>query len=160
MRVIVAAVGRLKKGPERELLERYCERLGALGKRVGMAPVTWREVPESRAPHAPQRCTEEGEALLRLARDADVLLVFDEHGESLASRAFARMLASNRDQGSKTMAILIGGADGLSPTVLQAAHLKLSLGPLTLPHGLVRIVVAEQLYRAATILAGHPYHRD
>jgi 23S rRNA (pseudouridine1915-N3)-methyltransferase len=96
---------------------------------------------------------------MKLARDADCIVALDVRGKALTSEAFARALAEVRDGGAKTMAILIGGPDGLAPAVLQAARLKVSLGAITLPHGLARIVLAEQLYRAATILAGHPYHR-
>ena len=159
MRLIIAAVGRLKDGAERELLDRYRDRFASLGKRLGLAPVVWHEIGESRAASAVKRCGEEGTALLRLARDADVVLVLDERGEALTSQAFARLLAKVRDDGAAEAAILVGGPDGLSPEVRAAAHRTLSLGAMTLPHGLARIVLAEQLYRAATILAGHPYHR-
>ena len=83
----------------------------------------------------------------------------DERGKALTSQAFAGLLGKIRDDGTGTLAILVGGPDGLAPTVREAAHTKLSFGAMTLPHGLARIVLAEQLYRAATILAGHPYHR-
>jgi 23S rRNA (pseudouridine1915-N3)-methyltransferase len=159
MRLIIAAVGRLKDGAERELLERYRERFTAMGKRLGFNPIVWHELAESRAATAARRSAEEGAALLKLARDADAIVALDERGKALTSEAFARLLAKIRDDGAGTAAILVGGADGLSPEVREAAHVKLSLGAITLPHGLARIVLAEQLYRAATILAGHPYHR-
>jgi 23S rRNA (pseudouridine1915-N3)-methyltransferase len=160
MRLIVAAVGRLKDGAERELLERYRNRFGELGKRLGLNPVTWHELSESRGATAAKRCAEEGAALLKLARDADSIIALDERGKTMTSRAFAQLLGKIRDGGAGTLAILVGGPDGLAPDVREAAHAKLSLGAMTLPHGLARIVLAEQLYRAATILAGHPYHRD
>jgi 23S rRNA (pseudouridine1915-N3)-methyltransferase len=159
MRLIVAAVGRLKEGPERALLERYQERLGPLAKRLGLGPVAWHETGESRAGNAAKRREDEGAALLRLAREADFIIALDERGKALGSAAFARLLAEKRDGGAKAAALLIGGPDGLGEAVRAAAHLQLSLGPMTLPHGLARIVLAEQLYRAATILSGHPYHR-
>lgn len=159
MRVIIAAVGRLKDGPERELLERYRERFGAMGKRLGLAPVVWHELAESRAATAAKRRDEEGRALLKLARDADMIVALDERGKALTSEAFAQLLRKTRDGGAGTMAILLGGPDGLAPAVREAAHMVLSFGAITLPHGLARIVLAEQLYRAATILSGHPYHR-
>ena len=159
MRLIIAAVGRLKDGAERELLERYRDRFGAMAKRLGFAPVAWHELSESRAATAAKRSAEEGAALLKLARDADVIIALDERGKALTSQAFAQLLAKVRDDGAGAAAILIGGPDGLSPSVREAAHIKLSFGAITLPHGLARIVLAEQLYRAATILAGHPYHR-
>jgi 23S rRNA (pseudouridine1915-N3)-methyltransferase len=159
MRLIVAAVGRLKEGPERALLERYQERLAPLAKRLGLGPVAWHETGESRAADAGRRREDEGAALLRLAREADVIVALDQRGKALDSAAFARLLAEKRDGGAKAAALLIGGPDGLGEAVRAAADLRLSLGPMTLPHGLARIVLAEQLYRAATILSGHPYHR-
>jgi 23S rRNA (pseudouridine1915-N3)-methyltransferase len=159
MRLIVCAVGRLKEGPERALLEKYRDRFAPLAKRLGFAPVVWHELGESRAAEAARRREEEGSALLKLAREAEYLIALDERGRALASEAFARILAKARDGGTRAAAILIGGPDGLSEEVRAAAHLQLSFGAVTLPHGLTRIVLAEQLYRAATILSGHPYHR-
>jgi 23S rRNA (pseudouridine1915-N3)-methyltransferase len=159
MRLIIAAVGRLKDGPERELLERYRERFGAIAKRLGFSAVAWHELGESRATSAAKRCAEEGAGLLKLARDADAIIALDERGKALTSQAFAQLLAKVRDDGAGTAAILIGGPDGLAPAVRDATHMQVSFGAITLPHGLARIVLAEQLYRAATILAGHPYHR-
>ena len=159
MRLIIAAVGRLKDGAERELLERYRDRFGAMARRLGFSAVVWHELSESRAATAAKRCSEEGTALLKLARDADVIIAFDERGKALTSQAFAQLLGKIRDDGAGTAAILIGGPDGLAPAVREAARVELSFGAITLPHGLARIVLAEQLYRAATILAGHPYHR-
>ena len=159
MRLIVPAGGRLKDGAERELLARYRDRFADLGKRLGLGPVAWHEPGESRAATAAKRCAEEGTALLKLARDADTIIALDERGKALTSPAFAQLLGKIRDDGAGTLAILIGGPDGLAPAVREAARIKLSFGAITLPHGLARIVLAEQLYRAATILAGHPYHR-
>jgi 23S rRNA (pseudouridine1915-N3)-methyltransferase len=157
--LIVSAIGRLKDGPERALLERYQGRLAPLAKRLGLAPVAWHETGESRAGDADRRREEEGAALLRLVRGADLIVALDARGRTLGSEAFARLLAEKRDGGTEVAGILIGGPDGLSDGVRAAAHLRLSLGVMTLPHGLARIVIAEQLYRAATILSGHPYHR-
>jgi len=159
MRLIVAAVGRLRDGPERALFEKYRGRFAPLAKRLGLAPVAWHEVGESRSENAAKRREEEGAALLKLVSDAEFLLALDERGKQLTSEAFARTLAKARDGGAKTAGMVIGGPDGLSQAVRDAAHLQVGLGALTLPHMLVRIVLAEQLYRAATILAGHPYHR-
>jgi 23S rRNA (pseudouridine1915-N3)-methyltransferase len=159
MRLIVCAVGRLKEGPERALVEKYRDRLAPLARRLGFAPVSWHEIGESRAGDAARRRDEEGAALLKLVREAEFLVALDERGMALTSAAFAGVLAKARDGGAKAAGILIGGPDGLSDAVRATAHLKLSLGALTMPHGLARIVLAEQLYRAATILSGHPYHR-
>ena len=159
MRLVIAAVGKLKDGAERELFARYRDRFEAAARRLGIQPVAWQETGESRARAAPKRRAEEGAALLRLARDADFVIMLDQHGQMLSSEAFAALLARVRDSGVKTAAILVGGADGLSAEVLAKACAKVSFGAITLPHQLARIVLAEQLYRAATILAGHPYHR-
>jgi 23S rRNA (pseudouridine1915-N3)-methyltransferase len=159
MRLIIAAVGRLKEGPERALLARYQERLAPLAKQLGLAPIVWHETGESRAGSAARRREEEGAALLKLVRGADFIVALDARGRALASEAFARLLAEQRDGGTDGAGILIGGPDGLSDGVRAAAHVQLSLSAMTLPHGLARIVAAEQLYRAATILSGHPYHR-
>jgi len=160
MRVIVATVGRLKSGPERSLFEKYRDRFEAAGKHLRLSPVVWHEIGESRAASAAKRRAEEGAALLKLARDADVVIALDETGKMLSSAAFAQLIAKVRDEGAKTAALLIGGANGLAQEVRDKARITLSFGPITLPHQLARVVLAEQLYRAATILAGHPYHRD
>jgi 23S rRNA (pseudouridine1915-N3)-methyltransferase len=159
MRLIIAAVGRLKDGAERELFARYRDRFEAAARPLGFKPVVWHETAESRASSAAKRSAEEGAALLKLARDADFVIALDEHGQMLTSEAFARLLGKIRDDGAKTTALLIGGADGLGADALSAARAKVSFGAITLPHQLARIVLAEQLYRAATILSGHPYHR-
>lgn len=159
MRLIIAAVGRLKDGPERTLFEKYRDRFDPLAKRLGLAPVTWHEIGESRAADTAKRREEEGTALLKLTRDAEFLIAIDERGKYLTSEIFAKTLAKTRDGGGKAAGIVIGGPDGLAQSVRDAARLQVAFGAMTLPHQLVRIVLAEQLYRAATILSGHPYHR-
>jgi 23S rRNA (pseudouridine1915-N3)-methyltransferase len=159
VRLVVAAIGRLKDGAERELLDRYRTRFEPIAKRLGITPVTWLDFPESRAGSAEKRCLEEGDTLLKAAREAGYLVALDVAGKPLSSEAFAKTLARERDAGHKALAIVIGGPDGFSAEVLSAAHLRFSLGAVTLPHALARIILAEQLYRAGTILSGHPYHR-
>jgi 23S rRNA (pseudouridine1915-N3)-methyltransferase len=159
MRLVIATVGRLKDGPERALFERYRARFEPLAKRLGLAPVAWHEIGESRAPDAARRREEEGAALLKLVRDAEFIIALDERGKQLTSEAFAKTLAKVRDGGAKAAGIVIGGPDGLSQAVRDTARLQVALGTMTLPHALARVVLAEQLYRAATILSGHPYHR-
>lgn len=158
MRVIIAAVGRLKERAEKELVERYLERL-ASARAIGLGPVRIAEVMEGRQPTALARQENEASRLLHAAQSADLRVLLDEKGKMLSSEAFARMLAQRRDSGVSTLAFLVGGPDGHGRAALDAASLTLSLGPLTLPHGFVRVVLVEQLYRAVTILSGHPYHR-
>jgi 23S rRNA (pseudouridine1915-N3)-methyltransferase len=160
MKLVIAAVGRLKDGPERELLDRYVKRLGQAGRGVALAPAEVLETPEGRAETAAVRQADEAGRLLKLAASCDLVVALDEGGRAMPSRSFAELLGRYRDQGTQSLALLIGGPDGHGAQVLAKANLKLSLGPMTLPHGLARIILAEQLYRAATILAGHPYHRD
>ena len=158
MRLGVVAVGRLKSGPERSLVERYRERIDALGRPLHLHPFELVEIPEGRARSETERRREEAEAILARAAGA-VLVAFDERGKSLASEAFAERIRSARDAGDDALVCAIGGADGLDPAVRSRADLVVSFGALTLPHQLARILVVEQLYRALTILAGHPYHR-
>ncbi|MTD95243.1 23S rRNA (pseudouridine(1915)-N(3))-methyltransferase RlmH [Hyphomicrobium sp. xq] len=158
MRLVVAAVGRLKDA-ERELCERYSKRFDAAGRSLCLGPLTITELSESRAAGADARKADEAARLMKAAGTADVRVVLDEGGKALSSEAFAKWIAQRRDGGAKGLAFLIGGPDGHGPAALDGAALKLSLGPMTLPHGMARAVLIEQLYRAATILSGHPYHR-
>lgn len=159
MRLLVAAVGRIKDGPDRALLDRYLDRLAALGRAHGLAPVDAIELAESRLDGADARRADEAERLLSAARSCEARVALDERGKPFSSAAFAELLRRERDAGTKGIAFLIGGPDGHGAAARDGARLVLSLGPMTLPHGLARIVLAEQLYRAATILSGHPYHR-
>jgi 23S rRNA (pseudouridine1915-N3)-methyltransferase len=131
----------------------------AEAKGQALGPVVERELSESRLGSAQERRADEGRRLLKAAEGADLLVVLDERGRQLGSDAFARWLGQRRDAGVRQMAVLIGGPDGHGEAVIAAAGLRLSLGAMTLPHGLARAVIAEQLYRAGTILSGHPYHR-
>ena len=157
MRVAVLAVGRLKAGPERDLVARYLERARALGRPLGFGGFDVVEVSESRAGRGPDRKAEEAGALLARA-GGGALVALDEGGACPTSRAFAEALARRRAAG-RDLAFAIGGADGLGEAVLDRAEERLSLGAMTWPHGLARALLAEQLYRAMTMLAGHPYHR-
>lgn len=158
MRVTIIGVGRLKDDAERVLVDRYVERLKG-ARSVGLGPFAEKELPEARQPAAAERQSFEAQRLLKLAEGADSVVVLDEQGKPLTSQAFANWIGAERDRGVKHMVFLLGGPDGHGAQVLGAANLRLSLGPMTLPHGLARAVLAEQLYRASTILAGHPYHR-
>jgi 23S rRNA (pseudouridine1915-N3)-methyltransferase len=159
MRIIIAAVGRLKEGPERQLFERYRDRLAAISRGVGWGSFDVAEIPESRASNADARKSDEAARLLAKVDAAGVRIALDENGRELTSEAFARYLREQRQAGVSCLAFLIGGPDGHGAEALARADLKLSLGKMTLPHMLVRVILVEQLYRAATILTGHPYHR-
>lgn len=159
MRIAVVAVGRMKAGPERELVSRYLERAVASGKPLGFSGFSVTELPESRAGSAAARKTEEARAITAALPENAVTVALDERGKALASEALTRRIADWRDAGKPALAFVIGGADGLDPAFVAGCDLTLSFSPLTWPHQLVRIMLAEQLYRMTTILAGHPYHR-
>lgn len=160
MRVHLLAVGRLKAGPERDLGARYLDRFARSGPAVGLEMGRVVEIAESRAGNADTRKREEAAALTgRLPEDALVLLL-DEHGKALDSPGFAKMIGGWRDAGRRDAALVIGGADGHGDALKAEAGAILSFGRMTWPHQLVRIMASEQLYRAATILSGHPYHRS
>lgn len=157
MRLQVLAVGRLKAGPERDLVARYRGRIEAMARASGISSCELSEIPEGRERQAPDRQASEAGALLARTGQA-ALVAFDERGKSLSSEEFAGRLGAWRDAGT-ALAFAIGGADGLHTEIRDRAELVLSFGRLTLPHQLVRILVLEQIYRALTILSGHPYHR-
>lgn len=159
MRVHLAAVGKLKDGAERELYERYAARFDAAGRAQSLGPLLITELSESRAQDAATRKADEAKRLMAAAATAECRIALAEAGKQMSSEELARFLALKRDQGIRAMAFLIGGPDGHGGAALEAATATLSLGRLTLTHGLARIVLCEQLYRAATILSGHPYHR-
>lgn len=159
MRILIAAVGKLKDAEERAITDRYAKRFNGAGRSIGLGPVDIRELAESRSANAVERKQDEAARLLKEAATADLIIALDPNGKALSSEAFANMLAQKRDGATKACAVLIGGPDGHGDAALAAAQIKLSLGSMTLPHGLARVVLIEQLYRAATILSGHPYHR-
>lgn len=159
MRVCVAAIGRMKQGPERELVGRYLDRARAGGKALGFTQFDVIEFAESRSGTAEARKEDEAR-LLRAALPEGCVVALDERGKTISSQAFAELMARWRDEGRPAASFVIGGADGLEPGFVRSATLSLSFSPLTWPHQLVRIMLAEQLYRATTILSGHPYHRE
>ena len=154
MKIAIVAIGRLSRGPETDLVKTYAERATNAGRALGLGPVEVVEV-ESRKPGK----AAEAEALRPHLADAHVIAC-DEHGQARPSRAFAQEIATLRDRGVRRLVFLIGGADGLDAELLGAAQAKLAFGPQTWPHALARAMLAEQVYRAVTILAGSPYHRD
>ncbi len=147
MRLVVISIGRLKQGPERELAERYRERFDDIGRKLGFRGLEIQEIPESRARDAATRMTDEAAAI-----SAAIPTNID-------SAAFARHLGRWRDEQVANTIFVIGGADGLSPDLRRKAKLNIAFGSATWPHQMVRVMLLEQVYRAATILAGHPYHR-
>ena len=158
MKLQLLAIGRLKTGPERDLVDRYRARIGGLARAEGFASLDAVEFPEGRGRSVAERQASEASRLLDHAQGA-ALVVFDERGTLLSSVEFANKLRAWRDSGRAAAAFVIGGPDGLSEDIRVRADLLVSFGRLTLPHQLVRALVAEQIYRALTILSGHPYHR-
>ncbi len=160
MRVVVAAVGRLKAGPERELAERYRDRAAKVGRALGVRGIEIVEVRESRAREPERRIVEESIAVATIIPDGAVTVVLDGGGENLDSDSLAGRLRGWRDGARETLCFVIGGADGLGDALRSRADLVIAFGRATWPHQLVRIMLLEQIYRALTILAGHPYHRE
>ncbi len=152
MQILLCAVGRIKAGPEKALFEHYAKRLSW--------PFEVVEVVEKRKLPSLELRTQEAELLSAKIPAGAAVVVFDEKGKETDSRGFSRLLADWRDEGRGTVALVIGGADGVDAGLLKRADTVLSLGRMTWPHMLVRGLVVEQLYRAQCILAGHPYHRD
>lgn len=159
MRLVVIAVGRLKQGPERELAERYRERFDDIGRKLGFRGLEIHEIPESRARDGQSRIAEEAAAISAAIPPKSILIALDERGDSIDSHGFAQHLARWRDDQVGNTIFIIGGADGLSPELRRMAKMRMAFGSATWPHQMVRVMLLEQVYRAATILAGHPYHR-
>lgn len=158
MRIVVAAVGRLK-GAETELSERYRKRAAQTGRQLGLRDVEIIEIRESRAESADKRMLEESIALANVIPSGAAVVLLDGRGDNLDSAAFANQLAQWRANGKSAAVFIIGGADGLSPSLRDKATMRLAFGAATWPHQMVRVMLLEQIYRATTILTGHPYHR-
>jgi 23S rRNA (pseudouridine1915-N3)-methyltransferase len=156
MRIVICAVGRARPGPLRELYEDYAGRIAATRM---LGRVDLREAEERKTLSAAELKQREGELLRAALPKQATTVALDARGQALTSEAFAARLAKWRDSGTADLAFLIGGADGLDAALVGDADLVLSLGAMTWPHMLARVMLAEQLYRAATILQGHPYHR-
>jgi 23S rRNA (pseudouridine1915-N3)-methyltransferase len=159
MRITVFAVGRMKSGPERELADRYFDRLKKTGAPLGLEFSSTIEITESRAQQPELRKREESSKVLEALDQSGILILLDERGKTMPSEAFAKTIARFRDDGKRQLLLAIGGPDGHDAILRDRADLVLALGAMTWPHQIVRILVAEQLYRATTILSGHPYHR-
>jgi 23S rRNA (pseudouridine1915-N3)-methyltransferase len=159
LRLLLIGVGRLKGGPERELFERYFKRLGGLARTIGIASVDLREIEEGRARRPEDRRAEEARLILADLPKGATLALLDERGAALTSAQWAAEIGGARDGAAPAYALVIGGPDGLDPSLREKAQRILSFGAVTWPHQLVRVMAAEQLYRSLSILAGHPYHR-
>ena len=154
MRLAVVAIGKPGRGPEATLADDYARRATLAGRAVGLGPLDLVDLEPRKSGKAP-----EAELILQAAEGAH-LIACDERGRTYASRGFADHIATLRDRGERRVVFAIGGADGLDDSVRAAAASTLAFGPQTWPHALARAMLAEQLYRAVTILSGSPYHRD
>jgi len=156
VRLHVCSVGRLRVGPERELIDDYIARAERTGRSVGLGRFTLHEIGNTKGIGR----SAEAALLRRVVPDGAKVVALDERGAALTSPEFARQLGEWRDNGVRNVAFLIGGADGLDPDLRDGAHTRLAFGRMVWPHMIVRLMLAEQLYRAVSILAGTPYHRD
>jgi 23S rRNA (pseudouridine1915-N3)-methyltransferase len=159
MRITVLAVGRARDAPEQALCELQWNRATILGRKLGFSQLDFMIVDTARKGEPAQRMEEEAKRLIARVPPAAHRIALDEAGRSLSSEALARHLAGLRDRGGRDLAFLIGGPDGLASSLRESADERLAFGPQTWPHLLVRAMLAEQIYRAFTILSGHPYHR-
>ncbi|MEM7745158.1 MAG: 23S rRNA (pseudouridine(1915)-N(3))-methyltransferase RlmH [Pseudomonadota bacterium] len=155
MKLTIAAVGRLKSGPEQSLIDDYLKRAGAAGRGLALGPVTVTEIDERKAQGRAAQSTR----LLACIPGAGTAVALDERGDTLTSPEFAKLIARERDGGCPEMVFLIGGADGLDEAARATTGYRLSFGPMVWPHMLARVMLSEQIYRAVSILAGSPYHR-
>ncbi len=156
MRVTICAVGRLRAGPERTLIDDYQTRFDRTGRGMGLGPLTISEVEDRKGGGMGAEAT----LLERAIPKGALICTLDERGKLMSSPDFARMLARWRDEGRGDVAFVIGGADGIDPSLRARADASLSFGKMVWPHMLARVMLTEQLYRAASILAGSPYHRN
>jgi len=160
MRITIHAVGRMKSGPETDLVTRYLDRASKAGRHLGISAFSIREIGESRRASSDARKDEEAVALIAAIGPTASVVALDEHGEDIPSAAFSALLRSTLDAGFPELCLLVGGPDGHGAASLARASRALRFGKMTWPHQLVRIMLAEQVYRAITILSGHPYHRE
>lgn len=159
MRIVIAAVGRLKRGPETELAGRYAKRAAQTGRSLGLRDIETIEIRESRAADATKRVIEESIALANVIPQDAAVVLLDAGGENMDSAGLAARLSQWRSDGRTAAVFVIGGPDGLADSLRDKAEFRLAFGAATWPHQLVRVMLMEQLYRATTILSGHPYHR-
>jgi 23S rRNA (pseudouridine1915-N3)-methyltransferase len=159
MRLTIAAVGRSRESPEAALSDLYVERARAIASKLGFSKIDLVVVDTSRAGAVDARMKEEAEKLVRKLPESAHRIVLDEAGRTMTSDAFAKRLRQLADNGTRDLVFIIGGPDGLDPSLREGANERLAFGPQTWPHLLVRAMLTEQIYRALAILSGHPYHR-
>lgn len=160
MRLEILAVGRLKAGPEQELYNRYADRIFKAGKQLHFNGPNIHEITESRLQDTSSRKEDEAEQLLAKVGSDASLIVLDERGKDISSVQFAEILKTEQGEGTSALAFAIGGPDGHGEAIKTRAVKSIRFGSVTWPHQLARVMLAEQIYRAITILSGHPYHRE
>ena len=159
MRLTIAAVGRSRESPEQALTDLYLERARAIAPKLGISKLELVIVDTSRAAASDARMKEEAEKIGEKLPAGAHRIVLDEAGRTMSSEAFAKRLRQLADSGTRDLVFVIGGPDGLAPSLRDGAEERLAFGPQTWPHLMVRAMLAEQIYRAFAILSGHPYHR-
>lgn len=163
MKLTLCAVGKLGATVENNLTKDYISRAGQTGRGLGVSAVELIEVDARKAAKAQTSAllkAQEADAIRDALGEPGILITCDEHGDALTSRQIARRIDGYKDRGERRVTFLIGGADGLDPSLLEASAFSLAFGPQTWPHALARVMLAEQMYRGLSILAGSPYHRD
>ena len=160
MHIVITAIGRMKSGNEREMLEKYVKRVIQTGKMIGVSGIDIIEPNESRAKSSELRKEEEARKLLAAISTQSSVVALDESGDSLNSKDLANFVDAQINNGKEKLTFVIGGADGLGSAVFKRANKTIAFGSMTWPHMLARIMLTEQIYRAITILSGHPYHRN
>jgi len=156
MKIHLCVVGRLRNGPEKELIDDYLHRFEKIGRAHGLGPVLVNEVEDKKN----GGMLNEAILLQRVIPKGAKVIILDERGEFISSPNFAKKISSYANNSTSDLAILVGGADGIDPKLREQADYKISFGKMVWPHALVRVMISEQLYRAASILAGSPYHRS
>jgi 23S rRNA (pseudouridine1915-N3)-methyltransferase len=159
LKLTLAAIGKLKSGPEKLLAEDYQTRINQIARQAGIKGITVYDDAESQKATSALRMAEEAHAMRRRIGQGAQIAVFDERGSSLSSEGFAALLSKSAAQSVPEFAFLIGGPDGHDPELRAKANHIINLGAMTWPHRLARIMVLEQIYRALTIILHHPYHR-
>ncbi len=160
MNITIASVGRLKSGAESQLYERYLKLSNLSHKKIKIGPTKLIEVTECRSSNKLDRLNQEAKSLLSKINSNVLMITLEERGKILTSQEFSEKLLDYRDSGVSELVFVIGGPDGIGQEIIKKAQFSLSLGKMTFPHGLVRVLLTEQLYRSITIITGHPYHRD